>query len=185
MSKIRVRSIATAFFVIILAFLLFGYYLESSRYIPINIPSPLSNLPNGDWNEIHYITKYFVDEYGKILILRKDGLAYGTYKGYTFDTPENVLSYFHDYFENMGWVPSDSSPKNSCQYGLPEKDYIDDLSYEEYMKAKDDPVNANEKICVAVIKRQRYSWEDHAVFKVVVISSKYSPITEFLEELRK
>jgi len=180
------RSKVFILFVIFLVFLLFGYFYETASYIPLDIPSPISYLPNGYWGKISYTTQHFVDEYGRVLISRKEGVAYGSYKGYSFDTPEKVMAYFHDNLSERDWVPSNSSDYyTTCRYGLPEKEYVDELYYEEYIKIGDDPQSTNSKICVVIINKRRLSWEDFDTYKVVLISSRYSPITEFLDRFRR
>jgi hypothetical protein len=163
-----------------------AYLREFSYYIPLDVPSPISYLPNGYWDEVLYIRKDFVDIYGRTFILRKEGHAYGAYNGYSFDTPENVMKYFDDHLANNGWKPiSDLHAFYKCQDGLPEKKYIPELYYEEYIKVGDDPENTSKKICVAIIPMQRNSWETYDTFRVILISSQYSPLTEFLEAFRR
>ncbi len=116
--------------IIVFGFLSLACFREFSDYIPLDIKSPISYLPNGDWSEILYITKHFVDEYGKVFILRKEGDAHGVINDYSFDTPENVMKYFSDYLTNDDWISSTTNDFYKCQYGLPEKEYVAKLYYQ-------------------------------------------------------
>ncbi len=171
---------------ILFFFLIAGYFHETASYIRLDIPSPISYLPNGDWDKATYSTQHFTDEYGRVLIVRKEGRAYGSFDDYTFDTLENVAQYFRDNLSTRGWKPSNSSSfYNTCIYGLPEKAYSDELYYEEYIKVEDNSEYPNEKVCVAIVQEERFEREDHNTYKAVLISSKYSPITAFLESFRR
>lgn len=186
-TKYKKAVISSFLFVIIGSYLALVYLHEFFYYIPLDIPSPISYLPNGYWDEVLYIRSDFVDEYGRVFILRKETDAYGMNQGYSFDASENVMKYFRDQLADKGWFPSPYNMLSiyKCRYGLPEKKYISDLYAEEYIKIGDDPEKTNRKICVAIIREERNSWEDYDTFRVILISSQYSPFTEFLEAFRR
>jgi hypothetical protein len=171
-------------FIVTFCVLFLLYFYENTNYFSVNVPTPLSDLPNGkEWREL-YILQNFVDEYGKVLILRKEGRAHGTFGSYSFDTLENTLRYFDDHITRQNWIRSTVDPIYQCQYGLPEKKYATPIIFQEYIKSGDDPEKATRKICVAIIALERLTWESEDTFEVILISLRYSPFTEFLEAFR-
>jgi hypothetical protein len=184
LSKPRKITTDVLLLAIVTGCLLLAILREFSYYIPLDIPAPLSYLPNGQWDTTEYIRKDFVDEYGRVFILRKEGRAYGSKDGYSFDNPEHTLKYFSDYLLNEKWAPANISEDYKCEYGLPEKEFVPGIKYEEYLKIGDDPDRASRKICVAIIKEQQLYWENYDGFKVILISIQYSPLTSIYESFR-
>jgi hypothetical protein len=45
-----------AFVLSLFTITMFYYHHETSDFIPLDIPAPLSYLPNGDWDGIYYTT---------------------------------------------------------------------------------------------------------------------------------
>lgn len=171
-------------FVFVFGCLFLICFREFLNYVLLDVPSPISYLPNGDWSKVLYTTRYFVDEYGKVFMLRKEGLAYGSNNGYLFDAPEHVMEYFNDYLVDDNWVLLSESEFDRCQDELPEKDYVSDLYYREYVKKGDDPLKTNRRVCLAVVAQEWYLDENESTFKVILVSSQYSPLTEFFEAFR-
>ena len=94
------------------------------------------------------------------------------------------MEYFNDYLVSDGWVLLKGNEFYTCKDELPEKEYIPDLYYKEYVKKGDDPYETNRRVCVAVIPQEWYLHKDESKFKVVLVSSQYSPLTEFFEAFR-
>lgn len=124
--------------------------LEKSRYIKLEIPSPISDLPNGGWSYSEYSTRMpDTLSSGGYYIWRQETRAYGSHDIYKFDTIENVVAYFRDWLATYGWMPVDvPSPCNKLPgysgYSNTEGAYF------EYRKAGVDPFRVGPKVCLAV-----------------------------------
>jgi hypothetical protein len=97
------------------------------------------------------------------------------------------MNYFKDYLAKEGWKPVRSHlvPFYKCQDGLPEKEYVSNMVFEQYMRKGADIGKSDEKICVAVIPMDREEGETQNSFRVILISSRYSLRTRFLESFRR
>jgi hypothetical protein len=153
--------------------------IRKPRYLDLPLPSPMSHLPNGDWGPVLYITESYPGEYGRNYILRKEQSVYGNNGNYSFNTPQDVTNYFSDYLSKNGWEIAHKNPFYLCQFGLPEKDYIEEIFLTEYVRPGADPLIADERICVAVIP---YTYSFNSLnqtphFKVLFITLRKYPIT--------
>ena len=174
-NKKRTIILAILLTVVIITLIIIG----RSRYLDLPLSSPMSHLPNGDWGPVLYITQVFPDEYSRKYILRKETEVYGNNGNYNFDTPQDVTNYFSDYLLRNGWEVAHKNPYYLCQFGLPEKEYVEEIFLTEYVRPGADPLIADERICVAVIP---YTYSFNSLnqtphFKVFFITLRKYPIT--------
>ena len=102
----RGRGIIIAVLLLLLTGILIFNLIEYPRFIELDIPSPMSYLPNGGWYYTAYTTLVTQESYQRYFIWRRDGRAYGKSDSFNFDSEANVLSFFEGESEHGPLCPS-------------------------------------------------------------------------------
>ncbi|MGB2896119.1 MAG: hypothetical protein WBB65_08145 [Anaerolineales bacterium] len=156
--------------------------IERPRFLNVAIPSPISYLPNGDWGEKQYITKVFQGSYNREFILRKDSFAYGVADDRNFDSIEGVQEYFAQRIAEFGWDLIDGVFADECRFLFPEAPYLHSgSSLQEYVIGGGNPQDSQDRLCLVIIPEE---WPQGMVFKVILVTRRLSPLTEFFQKFR-
>lgn len=176
----RFRRILITVLLLVLTGILIFYLLEYPRFIELDIQSPISYLPNGDWDHTAYTTLVTKESYQRYFIWRRDGRAYGKSNSFTFNSEANVLGFFEEKLKSRGWYRAgDMLDTYKCPMIFPdlEPSLEPNVVVEQFNKLGEDPFEAWEFVCILI---RRIPLENDAMFYVVLASSRASPWTWFV-----
>lgn len=180
----RILKITTRIFIIgsliVVSGILIFEILEYPRFIELDIPSPMSHLPNGDWHNTAYTTLVSEGSYQRYFIWRREGSAFGRNNLYNFDTKDDVLNYFEVKLGEKGWFKTkDLNNFYKCPIVFPDltSSLKNDVLIEQFNRRNEDPYVAWDYVCVLI---QGFPLENQEHFTVVLASLRTSPWTYFI-----
>jgi hypothetical protein len=159
------------------------FVIEAPRFTRVPISSPISYLPNGDWGQKDYIVRIYQGEYNREFILRMESFAYGSAPDRNLTSADGVMQYFSSNLGQFGWDLAHPAAAGNCTDVVPEVLQVASMCpLAEFVRKGEQPEQASERICLAIIPED---WPLGEVYRVVFVTRRYSPLTEFLRKSRE
>ena len=157
----KTKRVSKIFFLVLLIILGIGIFcwtvykwIERPKYIILQIPSPISYLPRGNWLFTQFTVNTFTDDQSRYFLVRMETTAYG--KGYDqqhgFDSWKSVADYFDEYLSKKNWRLYSSEAFDPCAALLPESKFLDrgEGGYVIYRRPNTKDYIAEPTVCLAI-----------------------------------
>jgi hypothetical protein len=157
-------------------------WIERPRYIHIQIPSPISYLPRGDWLYTQFATNTFTDDHTRYFVTRMETSAFGKVhdQEHGFDSWESVLNYFDEYLSKMNWQLYSSKAVDPCVIFLPESEFLPrgEGGYVAYRRHNTKDYVDEPTICLAIWPVY-FVGEQVKRFEIVLVTINPSTFTQW------
>ena len=167
-----------------------GLYWDMTRrpyYVELDIPTPTSHLPHGDWSFTQYSTQVWTDSGTRYFIVRQETIVFNNSLDpeYGFRSWDEVISYFETYLSEAGWVRETAFGYAPCNPVLTETNFLPEgpNGYLAYIRTANLEANkwTQPVVCLAVWPHAEDE-EGVSSFNVVLLSANPSSWAEWLSE---
>lgn len=158
-------------------------FLEKTKYISLPIPSPSSDLPQGDWTYTEYATRVWNDSGAKYYVHRREVDLHSTnFKNQEYKTWQDVFAYFNDWLSEYDWKLYEEPLYDPCANFLPESEFMPrgEGGYVVYRRIGSTPFMDEPTVCLAIWEIPTSSVDANDVwYHIVITTANPSILTRF------
>lgn len=160
-------------------------WIERPQYILLQIPSPISYLPRGNWLFTQFTVNTFTDDQSRYFLVRMETSAYGKVhdQEHGFDSWESVLDYFDEHLSKMNWQLYSSEAFDPCATLLAESKFLPrgDNGYVVYRRPNTEDYIREPTICLAIWPAS-YVGDEIRRFEIALLTINPSTLTRWKSE---